>query len=49
MDDEASPDLDEADDSVAGWGAWSRISIDDSVREIKAEIDDDFENDCGIK
>jgi predicted CopG family antitoxin len=33
----------EEDDPLAGFGAWSDTSIDESVREIKTEIEEDFE------
>jgi len=35
----------EDDDPLAGFGAWSDTTIDESVREIKRELDDDFEDD----
>jgi len=31
------------DDPLAGFGAWSDTTIDESVREVKEEMDDDFE------
>ena len=31
------------DDPLAGFGAWSDTKIDESVREVKEEMDDDFE------
>jgi predicted CopG family antitoxin len=34
----------EDDDPLAGFGAWSDTTIDESVREVKAEMDEDFEN-----
>jgi predicted CopG family antitoxin len=34
----------EDDDPLAGFGAWSDTTIDESVREVKAELDEDFEN-----
>ena len=33
----------EDDDPLAGFGAWSDTTIDESVREIKQEMDEDFE------
>jgi predicted CopG family antitoxin len=33
----------EEDDPLAGFGAWSDTSIDESVREVKEEMDEDFE------
>lgn len=33
----------EDDDPLAGFGAWSDTSIDESVREVKAEMDEEFE------
>ncbi|WP_436935785.1 antitoxin VapB family protein [Halovenus marina] len=33
----------EDDDPLAGFGAWSDTSIDESVREVKEEMDEDFE------
>ncbi|MFB6150822.1 MAG: antitoxin VapB family protein [Haloarculaceae archaeon] len=35
----------EDDDPLAGFGAWSDAPIDDAVREVKAEMDEDFEAD----
>lgn len=31
-------------DPLAGFGAWSDTDIDDAVREVKAEMDEDFED-----
>lgn len=31
------------EDPLAGFGAWSDTDIDEAVREVKAEMDDDFE------
>jgi predicted CopG family antitoxin len=31
------------DDPLAGFGSWSDSTIDESVREVKDEMDDDFE------
>lgn len=33
----------EDDDPLAGFGAWSETTIDESVEEVKGELDDDFE------
>lgn len=33
----------EDDDPLAGFGAWSDTTIDESVREVKQEMDEDFE------
>lgn len=33
----------ESDDPLTGFGAWSDSTIDESVREIKAELDEEFE------
>jgi predicted CopG family antitoxin len=33
----------EDSDPLAGFGAWSDTSIDESVREVKEEMDEDFE------
>lgn len=33
----------EDDDPLAGFGAWSDTTIDESVREVKEELDEDFE------
>lgn len=33
----------EEGDPLAGFGAWSDTDIDEAVREVKAEMDDDFE------
>jgi predicted CopG family antitoxin len=33
----------EDDDPLAGFGAWSDTTIDESVREVKSELDEDFE------
>jgi predicted CopG family antitoxin len=33
----------EDDDPLSGFGAWSDTAIDESVREVKSELDDDFE------
>lgn len=33
----------EDDDPLAGFGAWSDTTIDESVRETKQEMDEDFE------
>lgn len=30
-------------DPLAGFGAWSDTTIDESVREVKREFDEDFE------
>lgn len=35
----------EDDDPLAGFGAWSDTTIDESVREVKAEMDEDFDAD----
>ena len=35
----------EDDDPLAGFGAWSDTAIDESVRSVKREMDDDFEAD----
>ena len=34
----------EDDDPLAGFGAWSDTTIDESVAEVKAEMDEDFES-----
>lgn len=34
----------EDDDPLAGFGAWSDTTIDESVREVKTEMDDEFED-----
>lgn len=34
----------EDDDPLAGFGAWSDVDIDEAVREVKAEMDEDFED-----
>lgn len=31
------------DDPLAGFGAWSDTTIDESVREVKQEMNEDFE------
>ena len=31
------------DDPLAGFGAWSDTSIDEAVREVGEEMDEDFE------
>ncbi|WP_330630853.1 hypothetical protein [Halocatena halophila] len=31
------------DDTLAGFGAWSDTAIDESVNEVKQEMDNDFE------
>ena len=36
----------EDDDPLAGFGAWSDTTIDESVREVKQEMDEDFEPDA---
>jgi predicted CopG family antitoxin len=33
----------EDDDPLAGFGAWSDTDIDESVREVKREMDEDIE------
>ncbi|MFP8954561.1 antitoxin VapB family protein (plasmid) [Natrialbaceae archaeon A-arb3/5] len=33
----------EDDDPLAGFGAWSETTIDESVREVKEEMDEEFE------
>ena len=33
----------EDEDPLAGFGAWGDTTIDESVREVKADMDDDFE------
>jgi predicted CopG family antitoxin len=33
----------EDDNPLAGFGAWSDTTIDESVREVKQEMDEDFE------
>jgi len=33
----------EEDDPLAGFGAWSDTTIDESVQEVKDEMDNDFE------
>jgi len=35
----------EDDDPLAGFGVWSDTTIDESVREVKAELDEEFESD----
>lgn len=32
-----------ADEPLAGFGAWRDTEIDDAVRGVKAEMDEDFE------
>ena len=32
----------EDDDPLAGFGAWSDTTIDESVREVKREMDEEF-------
>jgi predicted CopG family antitoxin len=34
----------EDDDPLAGFGAWSDTTIDESVREVKQEMDEEFES-----
>jgi len=34
----------EDEDPLAGFGAWSDTTIDESVREAKEELDEGFEN-----
>ena len=34
----------EDDDPLAGFGAWSDTTIDESVQEVKQEMDEDFES-----
>lgn len=34
----------EDDDPLAGFGAWSDTEIDEAVREVKVEMDEDFES-----
>ena len=34
----------EDDDPLAGFGAWSDTEIDEAVREVKEELDEDFED-----
>jgi predicted CopG family antitoxin len=31
------------DDPLAGFGAWSDTTIDESVKEVKSEMDTDFD------
>lgn len=38
-----SRELDE-DDPLAGFGAWDDTEIDEAVREVKREMDEDFES-----
>lgn len=33
----------EEDDPLAGFGSWSDTDIDEAVREVKSEMDEDFE------
>lgn len=33
----------EEDDPLAGFGVWADTDIDDAVREVKTEMDEDFE------
>ncbi len=33
----------EDDDPLAGFGAWSETTIDESVREVKRELNEEFE------
>lgn len=33
----------EDDDPLAGFGEWSDTEIDEAVREVKREMDEDFE------
>ncbi|WP_254544197.1 antitoxin VapB family protein [Halomarina pelagica] len=33
----------EDDDPLAGFGTWSDTEIDEAVREVKREMDEDFE------
>lgn len=32
----------EDDDPLAGFGSWSDTDIDEAVREVKSEMDEDF-------
>ena len=34
----------EDDDPLAGFGAWDDSEIDEAVREVKREMDEDFES-----
>jgi predicted CopG family antitoxin len=34
----------EDDDPLAGFGAWSDTTVDESVQEIKQEMDEEFES-----
>jgi predicted CopG family antitoxin len=34
----------EADDPLSGFGSWSDTTIDESVREVKQEMDEDFQS-----
>lgn len=34
----------EDDDPLAGFGAWDDTTIDDAVREVKEEMDEEFED-----
>lgn len=34
----------EDDDPLAGFGAWSDSTIDESVREVKREMDEELES-----
>lgn len=34
----------EDDDPLAGFGAWSDTAIDESVQEVKGELDEEFES-----
>ncbi|MFB6162044.1 MAG: hypothetical protein ABEJ86_01190 [Halococcoides sp.] len=33
----------EMDEPLAGFGAWNDSTIDESVRKVNGEIDDDFD------
>lgn len=33
----------EDDDPLAGFGSWGDTDIDEAVREVKSEMDEDFE------
>lgn len=35
----------EDDDPLAGFGAWDDTEIDETVREVKQELDEDFDRD----
>ncbi len=34
----------EEDGPFAGFGAWSDTDVDEAVREVEAEMDEDFES-----